>query len=1167
MLKPIFKIVVFSLLIALLPAQDFRGSISGQVSDQSSASVPNATIKATNLSNNQVTETKTNSNGYYTLPYLNPGTYNIEVTAEGFSGLKRENIILQVADKLNLPLTLQVGQMSQEVTVVGQQEVIQTTNADRGLVFDPIKTQEYPLNGRQSYMLMSLTPGVIFTQEQFGANGFSGTRGWDTNGSYSINGGRTGTNQFLLNGAPISVDGSWQLAPNVEAIQEFKVMTNTYDAQYGRTGGGTVNTTLKSGGSAWHGDVFDYWRNSILDANTVQNNIKGADKGKHNQHQFGGVVGGPIRKDKDFIFGSFEGWREVVPFPLVTSTIPTDLRDGKNFSRYGIKIFDPLTTRLCTPSDNCVSGGGYVRQQFPNNEIPASRISPIGKAILNLFPAPNNNFDALQNNFFATGTVGRYHYDQPMGRWDHVFGQNDRFYALVTFQHGNEFRNNNGFEPPAQRGNITSERTDQNYIADYTHVVSPTTVLDVRGSWSRFTSFFPDGAGSFGFTYDKLGIKTMPIPPTVDRKTAPVVRIDLYPDIIGTSYSWSTQNQWDFAPSVTSTHGQHTTHYGFEFAHIGRGNGGPGLATGRIDFNNRFWTQQYRDRGLGTGDGSGIAEVLLGLPVGGQIDYNDSQYRKNQYYAFFVQDDWKVSSKLTLNLGLRYDIQRPFTELHNRTNSGFNFGVKNPLSDQIIATWKKLKSDYDTANPNAKYPYPDPPAAILGGIEFPGVNGNPRTTYDTDWGSIQPRLGVAWQFLPKTVLRAGGGIFYRFASQGNLTSGFNQTTNYIRSLDGGITPTAGLTGPYSLENPFPAGYISPTGSTLGYLTNIGQGVSIDERGLKMPRTYEFSVGIERELPWGFVVEASYVGSRTVHDTFGSQLDAYHPADFFKATADPSYLNRSLPNPFQNILPQNTGLGSSTQVNATELLRPFPGFTSLFVNTNPWARYWFDSLQVRAEKRVLSNRDTGVLTFVVAYTFSKSFEQNHRLNDWNLAEPGIHELSNLDKPQSVAFSGVWDLPIGKSRRFFPVQGPIGGALLNGWSFDWILTYTSGYPVGKPDAVFSCGDYRVKQQTQNQWYNNDPSCYADRPPFTLRSAEDRFPNIRNPSAPQLNVALQKTFKLSERFSFQLRGESFNVTNTPIFPGPASSDYRNPLFGKLNPQQQNFPRLVQLAGKFYF
>lgn len=471
-------------------------------------------------------------------------------------------------------------------------------------------------------------------------------------------------------------------------------------------------------------------------------------------------------------------------------------------------------------------------------------------------------------------------------------------YTLVTFQHGNEFRNQNGFEPPAQRGNIVSERTDQNYIVDWTHILSPTAVLDIRGSFSRFTQFFPDGSQSYGLTYDKLGIKNMPIPPTVNRKTAPVVRIDLYPDIIGTSYTWSTQNQWDFAPSLTHTHGQHTTHYGIEFAHIGRGNGGPGLATGRIDFNNRFWTQQYRDRGLGTGDGSGIAEVLLGLPVGGTIDYNDTFYRRNKYVAFFVQDDWKVNSKLTLNLGLRYDIQLPFTELHDRANAGFNFNVKNPLSDQIIANWRKLKSDYDKANPAAKYAYPDPPAEIRGGVEFAGANGNPRSPFNIDWTNVQPRLGFAWQIMPKTVVRGGAGIFHRWVNNTNLTTGYSQSTDYVRSLNGGITPSAALTGPYSLENPFPNGFAAPLGASGGYLTNIGRGVSFDNRDLKIPRTYEYSFGIEREFPFGMVLEASYVGSRTVHDTFNDvQLDTYRFQDFQMAQADPSFLNRSCPTRF------------------------------------------------------------------------------------------------------------------------------------------------------------------------------------------------------------------------------------------------------------------------------
>jgi hypothetical protein len=338
-----------------------------------------------------------------------------------------------------------VGNVSETVTVAGQ-EVIETGSADRGLVFDPIKVQELPLNGRQTYMLLALTPGVIFTQEVFGPTGFSGTRGWDVNNSYKINGARTGQNLFLLNGAPISTfGGTWELAPNVEAVQEFKVMTNTYDAQFGRFGGGVVNTTLKSGSKEWNGDIFDYFRNAVFDANYFQNNRTGQPKPKHNQHQYGGVMGGPIRKDKDFVFGSFEGWIERIGFPTLQSVPPELLRDGQHFTDFGITIYDPRTTHVCgsRPEETaafCTVNGArrtYVRDPFPGNVIPLNRLSPIGQKLIGYYPKPTAGVERnLNNNFVNGGNVGKYHYEQPMARWDHMFNENDRMHFDFTFQHG-----------------------------------------------------------------------------------------------------------------------------------------------------------------------------------------------------------------------------------------------------------------------------------------------------------------------------------------------------------------------------------------------------------------------------------------------------------------------------------------------------------------------------------------------------------------------------------------------------------------------------------------------------------------------------------------------------------------------------------------------------------
>lgn len=445
--------------------------------------------KAVRVDTNQTTEVKTNEGGFFTIPYLNPAAYVVEVSAAGFKTFKRADVILMTADKRELKFVLQVGELTQEITVTGQVEALDTATASRGLNFDPVKTQSYPLNGRQTYMLMALTPGVIFTQEQFGASGYSGTRGWDVSNAYKINGGRPGESQFLLNGAPISdKDGTWQLAPNTEAVQEFKVMTNTYDAQFGKFTGGIVNTTIKSGTNDWHGSVFEFMRNSVLDANTTQNKMADKPKGKHNTHQFGGVIGGAIRKDKDFIFYSQESFREVVPFPIVSTTVPMLMRDGQHFNDFGQKVYDPLTTHLCGGAGEPCSNSLYYRSPFPGNVIPLSRINPIGQKILSLYPAPNvSDPNQLSNNFVGSGNLGRYRYNQPMGRWDHVIGDNDRFYALVTYQHGSEFRNQTGFPQPAEYGDIYSQRTQQSYIADWTHILGPTAILDIRGSFGRFS--------------------------------------------------------------------------------------------------------------------------------------------------------------------------------------------------------------------------------------------------------------------------------------------------------------------------------------------------------------------------------------------------------------------------------------------------------------------------------------------------------------------------------------------------------------------------------------------------------------------------------------------------------------------------------------------------------
>ncbi len=1180
MSDPLRRIFVALILTCLAStAQDFRATMLGQVTDPSGAAVPNATVKAVRVDNNQVTEVQTTSQGFYTIPYLTPGTYDLEVSAPGFRSFKNEGIILLTADKREVKVRLDVGELSQEVTVNGMVEALETATASRGLNFDAIKVQEYPLNGRQTYMLLALTPGVIFTQEAFGSTGFSGTRGWDVNNSYMINGGRTGTSQFLLNGAPISDNGgTWQLAPNVEAVQEFKVMTNTYDAQYGRFTGGVVNTTLKSGTNEWHGDVFNYYRNAVFDANLTQNNRVGAKKGKHNQFQFGGIAGGPIRKDKDFVFYSQESWREVTPFGKISDVPPIDLRDGQHFTQYGIQIFDPYSAHLCDPKTEPCGGtiqpGGastYIRNPFPGNVIPKSLISPIGQKILSLYPAPNGNFGGLNQNFFATANTGQYHYNQPMGRWDHIVNQNDRFYAMFTYQHGYEWRNSTGFDAPAREGEMFSQRTDQNYIADYTHIMGPSAVLDIRGSFGRFTSVFPR-ISDYNFTPQSIGMTNMPKAPNVALNVAPTFTMDDYSRIFNNTIDWSTYNQWDFAPSLTQTRGRHSFHYGFEINYTAKGTASTGNSNGRFNFN-RNQTRQLLSRGQGSNDGSPVASMLLGIPDSGAVEYRDTFYRTRPYYAFFVQDDWKVTTHISLNLGLRYDLQIPWLERYNRLNGGFAANTINPDSDAILANWRTLKAQYDATNP--KYPYPDPPKAIYGGLLFPGKDGQPSRTYDTDWKNIAPRIGVAWQFAPKTVLRAGFGIFYRTQTQDNTTTGFTQTTDYKNSLDGFTPAQKGVTGPYSLESPFPNGLLPVAGSSLGLLTNVGNGISYDSRKVPMPRAYQYSFGIQRELIGGIVADVSYSGNYAVHDTYGLAIDEAGGISQAaltlrgQAIGDPFFFDRQLPNPMYGVVPSNVNFGNST-ISAQQLFRPYPEFNGVTANTMPKAHYKYDALQVLIEKRAFASKNAGNMTFALSYTFSKGFEQNHRLNGWNWTEPLIHEIDNQDKPQNVAFSGVWNLPVGTGKRFANVDSKLAKALVNDWTYTWIATYYSGYPVGWPDRINKCDSWHYTgTDTGNpfdHWINNDKSCYTTRSAYTPRVVPDRFPDIRNPVSPNFNMSIDKTFHMTERFSMLIRGEVQNLANTPVYAGPDTNP-DSPNFGKIPTGQQNFPRNLQFAAKFFF
>lgn len=1165
-------VIACSMTGVCLQAQDYRATILGQVLDSQRAAIPRASVKATKVDTNVSKDTLSNDQGIYTIVGLDPGRYTVVVTASGFQTVRRTDIVLQTSEKLNLPVTMEVGAVSQEITVVGEQELIQTATASRGLVFDPVKMQEIPMNGRQTYMLMRLSPGVMFTQREFGSTGYSGTRAWDVNGNFTMNGGRTGTNQFLLNGAPISTNGTFNLAPNVEAVEEMKVMVNTYDASYGRSGGGHVSTTLKSGTNAWHGTVFDFWRNRILDANTRQNNALGTGRGFRNQHQFGGTIGGPIRRDKDFVFFSFEGWRERVPFPSNVSVPPMEIRGG-NFSTFvpqgqttTIKIFDPMTSASCADASlNCRAGGLFKRQPFPGNVIPASRISPIGRAILGYYPVPNFQPQALANNFTRPDNLGKYRYEQPMARYDKVITDKDRINFLFTFQDGSEFRDQTGFDPPAQFGNMNGTvRRDMNYVLSYDRTLTPTRILHAQASYNRFVEDFPD-VSDLSFTWDKVGIKSIPQVDSFPSKLMPRITVSGFREMFGNQYvNQSSRQQLNFQFNIAETRGRHSLKYGTEVAQLMRHNFSAGRSSGELGFDNNF-SREYQAISQGALDGSSVASLLMGYIQSGNLQYNDTFFRREPYWAVFFQDDWKITRSLTLNIGLRYDVQFGMYEIQNRLNRDWDFSTVQPKSNAVLAQWRQQLA----ANPTM----PAPPQALVGGMTFAGVGQQPRRVYSPDLTNIQPRFGFAWNFMSKTVMRGGIGIYHRTATQNNLATGYSIGTPYINSLTAGQFPSAGLTGAYSLENPWPGGVIRPVGPSLGIETNIGTGVSYDDPFRRLPRTFQWSYTIERELPWNMVLEVSYTGSLSAKEWVGFNHNSMPKEHWEAAQSNPNFYNARVPNPFLGIFPATVGRGVAPDVSRQTLLQPYPHFDGLTNNLAPWGRAWYHGLQTRFEKRMLGDRSKmGALTWVMAYTWAKQMEKRWRDSNTMLWRDPVNQVTDVDRKHNFTFAGIWDLPFGKGRTYMNNPNRATQFLLGGWTSNFNFIYQSGVPnAAWTGWEFLCGDPLANQRTENSWFFNDRAkfsqCWRQNRPFEYVELPTRFNSIRSHAAPQIDLMLSKKVNVTERIQVEFRGEAFNAFNTPIRRDAPSGNPSAADFGILPVAQFNFPRNVQLGMRVRF
>ncbi|HEU0119116.1 MAG TPA: TonB-dependent receptor [Bryobacteraceae bacterium] len=1123
-----------------LLAQEVRATVTGTVTDPQGAVVVGARITARNLGTGAIAEVTTNETGLYVAPFLPIGRYQLTVAMAGFKGAVVDALELRVGDRVQLNFTLEVGAAAETITVSGETVLLDTATSSNGQVIDSAKVKDLPLLGRNPFLLAAVSSGVQYSPTR----GSRSNRPFDNGGmdSFSINGGRQTTNEFLLDGVPdtnteTTSPSNLSFVPSPDATEEFKVQTNTYDAQYGRTGGGVVNVSLKAGTNDLHSVLYYYLRNDKLNANAYETNAAGLPRSPFRWSQPGLVVNGPVvipklynGKDRTFFMFSWEKIKSAIPLPQ-NQTVPTNEQRAGDFSRtvqangQPILIYDPLTT--------AANGANYSRQPFAGNRIPSARFDPVAANLLKYIPLSNQigNAQGFFNMISSPNPVSD-EYDQFAIRIDQQITSKHRFFSRYIRGNRHETNSFAGFEKPASPW-YQHWRINQGGNIDITSTLGPTLVSSFRMGYIRHQFAIQQYAE--GFDPSTLGFPASAVG-SLPRKFFP--RID-YTDYTAfgpqrsTGSEFTFSDTWSMAETLSKVYRSHSFKFGFEGRQMFNNQDRPTSSFARFNFRRNF-TQADPLR-ADAASGNAFASLLLGVAESGESVRQPALAYGNRYYVLFFQDDWKVNSRLTLNLGLRWDYETPQTERFNQQNRGFDTSSASPL--QV------------------------PGLQLKGGLLF--TDENNRLPFITDRNNFQHRIGAAYQVARSTVFRGGYGISYLPTFDTGFNNGFAVTTAMVTSTDGGLTPAN------YLRNPFPDGYQPVAGRSLGLGTLLGQGFSYGYNGREIPYVHQFSAGFQHELPGRVLVDLSYSGSRSRALQTLKGVNEISAEQFNLGSAA---LLEQVPNPLAGRLPGSAFNGAT--VPRQQLLRPFPQFAGITQDrhTIGWSNY--NSLQLRVEKRM--SRGVHML---LSYTFAKSIEAVNYLNPQDQFGQLASVLTSVDSPQRAVISGGWDLPFFKQGRGFTRQ------VLGGWQLSGIVTIQSGIPIGTPSGVFATGaEARLPddQRSRARWFNTctlalngarqncasatEPVAFTVQPPFTLRTLSTRFANIRDLRPMNVDLSIFKRFILTERLNLEFRAESFNMTNTPWFGAP-NLTAGGAAFGTVAPSQANDPRNIQFALRLSF
>ena len=1202
----------------LLHAQEVRATLGGRVTDTQGAVIPNANVMVVNEATGVKQDTHANTEGVWSVQFLLPGRYHFSVTSPGFKTASRTGLVLQAGDNKQIDVSLEVGESSQTITVNAETPLIDTTSAVSGTVITEEEINEIPSQSHVATLLAQLSPGVVGQYQ----NG-NVVHMWSYLGAsqFTANGGRNNTysNFYLLDGMPDEkAGGDISFIPAQDSLSQFRVQVNAYDASIERQAGSTINMETKSGTNRFHGNLYEYNQTNVWNANLFQTNRVGGAIPPVHFNEFGATLGGPIwipklynGKNKTFFFVAWDDTYNVDPRPGGTRSMPTALeRQGdftqsfttqlinNNLVRYPILIYDPAT----------VDKNGN-RQLFPGDKIPASRLDPISLNILKYVPLPNTQSAPTSNatNNFVSSATRSDTFPVVSFRLDQNWNNSQRSFFVFRWAHLNESLDN--FFHNVATGN-EHERTPENVGVDHVSILNANNVLDMRFAVNRYLE--PNHDDGAGFDPTQLGFS---------RSFVSKLAVLGFPRIAGIAGDFGTgqaggytnNTYYSWLTSLTHTQGTHSIRLGGEFWILQEADGSLG-APAQFNFDSNVWTRQNNVTGGSIGQGSNFASFLLGLPNAGSIPNNATGFYSQYFTSVYFQDDWRVNARLTLNLGLHWDYERPVQERYNRMTTNYDPSITNPISPAAQAAYAQILANPSNNN-NAgvqilRQLVPASGFRVPGAQLFAGVNGQSRNATHIDWKQWQPRFGFAYRIGQNTVFRGGFGRFTQAAFERGGQNGFSTSTPLIASQDNFVNPYD------TLANPFRNGLNFPTGSSLGPLTNLGQGVDWLNQDPGHFYSWEYSFHLQHQIgKWLF--EAGYSHNKTYNIYWGFDQNL-QPFQEWQQLLTPQFDNNGrpqdvlrwniqVPNPFYKLPGVTGGVASSQTIALNQLLRPNPLLSSITENDNPWGKNQYDAMLVKVQRRFSNG-----FSILNAFTWSKLFEDTSLLATGPvelLGRKPEHKLGGEDRTLVLSIAPVWEIPFGRNKRWGSNMPRVLDYVVGGWQLSGTYRAQSGIPVVFGTSSFFTGNnfgLPNDQRSLDRWfdtsqfapfpnkgtdvttypawtgvqnlpgYNYKPTAadlnngirngvYQDFATY-IRNYPTRWGNVRGPGVNNFDLGLYKNIRPTERTRLQLRLEVYNALNHPRFDAP-NTNPGDPQFGRITPAQQNNARVLQLAGKLYF